>query len=731
MLAVVAFLALMPTETPYRVTPKIPDVLAISSPSQVHLDGYIGQRIKVNEQNRLVQVDLKPLLEGFHKQPGSHPWIGEHIGKWIHASTLAWANTGDAKLKTKLDSAVKELISCQQADGYLGTYAKEKRFGLYEGSDWDVWTHKYDLLGLLTYYRFTGDQASLKTCQKIGDLLINTFGPGKKSILSAGTHMGMAATSILEPIVLLYRHTGEARYLAFAKYIVGSWEDQGGPKIISTLERGLPIDKVGNGKAYEMLSNLVGLCELARVTGNQTYLNTAKRAWADVVKHELYITGTASYYEHFHPGEDLPNETSKNVGETCVTVTWMQLSQQLLRLTGEAKYAAEFERSEYNHLAAAQNSDGKSWCYYTSLQGKKPFTTETCCCLSSGPRGMAIIPETAYMTQGSGKTATLVVNTFESSSFTTESLSPYWITNVKLTSGFPSSGVSTLKIDATKMKNIGMAGYRPPNPFFGVKIRVPAWMQEFKCSVAGKLADGWYVIPLRSWKKEDLRIVYRMHVNTVQGAGVNQGMLAKTFGPFVMAAVKRPSPTGEMRTTMESFADIAATPGLTYRIWLPKPGTTIAAQSLFQDAEESRSAEGNADGSICDGDPGSYVVTFDGKPQKEAWFMVEVDKPVTVSRFVFTQGRTFHDGGWFDASKGKPKIEIQVSKGGEWITLGPFAKYPDTTATDAKGLRGSETFTLTMLRDLKVVAVRVVGTPACGDNPNQAFASCGELQAFP
>ncbi len=30
----------------------------------------------------------------------------------------------------------------------------------------------------------------------------------------------------------------------------------------------------------------------------------------------------------------------------------------------------------------------------------------------------------------------------------------------------------------------------------------------------------------------------------------------------------------------------------------------------------------------------------------------------------------------------------------------------------------------------EVAGVRVIGKPACGDNPQQAFSSCAELQAF-
>jgi len=77
----------------------------------------------------------------------------------------------------------------------------------------------------------------------------------------------MAATSVLEPMVVLYRFTGEPKYLEFARYIVKSWDEPNGPKIIATLLKEKQVNKTANGKAYEMLSNLVGLCELARATG--------------------------------------------------------------------------------------------------------------------------------------------------------------------------------------------------------------------------------------------------------------------------------------------------------------------------------------------------------------------------------------------------------------------------------------------------------------------------------
>src|SRR5205823_10146459 len=80
------------------------------------------------------------------------------------------------------------------------------------------------------------------------------------------------------------------------------------------------------------------------------------------------------------------------MGEGCVTVTWMQLNLSLLRLTGDAKYATELERSIYNHLLGAQESSSGDIAYYTPLMGNKPFGHKINCCLSSEPRGISLIP---------------------------------------------------------------------------------------------------------------------------------------------------------------------------------------------------------------------------------------------------------------------------------------------------------------------------------------------------
>ena len=109
---------------------------------------------------------------------------------------------------------------------------------------------------------------------------------------------------------------------------------------------------------------------------------------------------------------------------------------------------------------------------------------------------------------------------------------------------------------------------------------------------------------------------------------------------------------------------------------------------------------------------------------------MELEEPVAVGRIVFAHGKSFHDGGWFDASGGKPRVEIQFAPKGSWVRLCKLADYPATPATDPAGLKGGEHFACQLPKPVEIFGLRVIGKPACSDNPTQAFSSCAELQAL-
>ena len=749
-------------------TAAVQDKQQMAEPDQVQLGGLLGERFGKNEKNRLLVVNEHDLLDGYKNRPGSHPWIGEHVGKWLHAATLAWAGTKDPALRTKLDRVAHELIATQEPDGYLGTYVKGKRFGLYEGADWDVWSHKYCLIGLLTYEQYTSDRNAISACKKVGDILIATFGPGKKSILSAGTHMGMAATSILEPVVLLYRATGEIKYLDFANYIVSSWDEQGGPRVLTSLLAKTPVNKVANGKAYEMTSNIVGLCELYRATGKKPYLDAALWAWEDIAKNHLYITGSGSAGEHWQGPHIFPTDMRSSICETCVTVTWEQLNVELLRLTSQARFAEELEKTIYNHLLGAQKPTGDDWSYYTPLEGTKPYDSGVTCCHSSGPRGVSLIPTFAYGVQDNG----VNVNIYGAGKATLQ-VAGGQMALEQITS-YPLSGNIILKLTPTGI-----------NRATTLRLRVPAWSAEMKVTVNDQPQEktavaGEYLGITRKWKTGDrISLKIDMSPRVLVGDNSNTGRAAVQWGPLALAAdlqynpqfkrvrgfalagdtassagirLLKPSGKGEewdnpvWLVRGEKLVsgrdnpvpiDIKLTPyynagrtGSQFSVWLLTPAALkLAAQAASTFSIESRSHVGNQPGSICDGDPGTFVVTFDGAKHDIDWFAVQADKAVPITQVVFVQGTLFHDGGWFDSSAGKPVIEVQKTADGPWEKIGVLESYPETTSADRKYVLDGKRYELKLSAPIAVCAVRIIGQPAGGDHPTQSFASCAELEA--
>jgi hypothetical protein len=507
---------------PDAVAPVVADRQDAQVPDRVHLTGWVGMRMAVNESNRLAMLDVDRLLEGYRKRPGRQSWDGEHVGKWLHAATLAWVNTGDPLLRQKLDLVAAELVQCQLPDGYLGTYLEKDRW-----TEWDVWAHKYNLIGLITYMRYTGNQAPLPACRRMADLLCRTFGdqPGQRDIIAAGFHVGMAPTSVLEPMVLLYRMTGETRYLDFCKYILRSWEQPDGPKIISTLLTDKRVDKVGDAKAYEMLSCLNGALEFHRTVGAPQILQACLNAWQDIVDHRLYPTGTASYYEDFHGDFDFPNVS--DVGETCVTVTWLQFNAQLLRLTGEKRFADQIEKTVLNQLMGAQSCDGTKWGYYVQMEGTKPYTNnlDGNCCLSSGPRGIALIATFALTTDADG----VVVNLYDAGT-----------ARLTLRDGTPVALATQTQYPTGQ--DIEMTVTTAAKEPFAIKLRIPSWCQDAGVQVNGRNtkgktgADG-YLALRRLWGDQDkIQLHLKIEPRILVGDHKNEGKLAVLYGPLVLAA---------------------------------------------------------------------------------------------------------------------------------------------------------------------------------------------------
>jgi len=504
--------------------------------SELHLTGYLGSKLEASIANRILVQDVDRLIEPFkvENRKETRMWQSEFWGKWFTSAVLAYKYHPSAQLKQVLDKAVKGLLATQTPEGYIGNYAVSHRL-----EQWDIWGRKYCMLGLLSYYDLTKDEKSLNGASRIADNLIDDLNKKDGIIVTKGNYKGMAASSVLEPICLLYNYTGNRKYLEFAEKIVKQWETPEGPQLLSKAGKNVSerFPKPKNWyspeqgqKAYEMMSCYEGLLELYRITGNNAYLKAVKDTWENIRNTEINIVGSGASTEMWFGGKAKQNIPVHHYQETCVTVTWIKLTEQLLKLTGEVKYSDEVERSYYNALLGSMSSHGAVWAKYTPLNGQRLAGSEQCgmgmnCCEASGPRGLFNLPMHIVMKSKDG----IQVNYFAAGTYKLHTPRKQLITLSQQTE-YPKNGNVELKVSVTKPEDME------------ISIRIPNWSKETKVSVNNELINclpGSNVKIKRVWKTGDkISLELDMRGRVIE-TGTDMRSAAIMYGPIVLARDSR------------------------------------------------------------------------------------------------------------------------------------------------------------------------------------------------
>jgi DUF1680 family protein len=520
---------------------KVNDIFVPAPYGSVHIDGYLGVKLDLCIDNRVMAQDIDRVVEPFHLRNDAHwGFRCEFWGKWFTSAMLAYGYAPSLQHREVIDKAIDGLLKSQTADGYIGTYPDEHHLG-----DWDIWGRKYVLLGLLAYFDQTKAPKALEAAQKLADLLIREAGAESGVNIAATGWIGwkgLAPSSVLEPIVLLYRKTGEQRYLDFAQHIIQSWNTPNqltptGIRLIQEALSGTPLwEMSGVPKAYEMMSCFEGLCEMYRATGDKIYFDACHTLINTIMRDEIMIVGSGSMAEIWCNGKMRQNDPMYQGMETCVTVTWMKFLFQMLLLTGESKYADQLEISLYNALLSAQTPKGDWWSYFTGLMGERvPSHLQFAdvvmsCCVANGPRGLLLTPSWAVMTSEKG----MVINLFNKSTAQIKTPGKQDL-SVRIESDYPVKEL--VKI------SVGL----PENEVFTIKLRIPEWSKKTQIKVNGKPYDGYiisgtYAEINRRWSDNDyIEVIFDLRARVVNApSGVNDAAIMR--GPVVLAFDTRLQP---------------------------------------------------------------------------------------------------------------------------------------------------------------------------------------------
>ncbi|MBS1662189.1 MAG: glycoside hydrolase family 127 protein [Bacteroidetes bacterium] len=479
---------------------------SLMSPSDVSLKGVLGQALQLSEQGRIRTLPvwnngalITLLSPEARNRNTTTDWYGEHAGKWMYAASLAALRTGDDSLKALLMRTADYLVRNQEADGYMGSYSPALRITnaaskLHKRS-WDVWGLSCTVLGLLEVNARFHDARYLESAKKVGELLLRTFGEGGADITDYGTRYGYSATVALDPVVMLYRATGDKRYLEFAKLIVREADKKDGLRLTAAMAAGRDLETVADGKVYQIIWNLLGLAKLYAVTGDTAYLKTVQAAWKNIRDYHLTITGGpwGGIGKHKECFNSRDYWSPYGFVETCSTMSWMQLNRFLLQLTGEAKYSEEIEKSAYNALLGAQLPDGQLWTYHSFTNGRKHPANYNDCCPSSGALALEELSEVAYTRREGG----IAVNLYGAGEVRFKTGGGDVLLSQQ--TDYPMAGVVRLMV---------MAGKSVRFPMF---LRIPAWVKGgVRLAVNGKEVDaaglraGSYFELTREWKKGDV-----------------------------------------------------------------------------------------------------------------------------------------------------------------------------------------------------------------------------------
>ena len=451
-------------------------------------------------------------------QPGAgnppHIFWDSDIAKWIEAAAYALAAQFDAQLDAQLDAVIARLARAQQPDGYLNThFIVTERAGLQRR-----WTNLRDshelycaghlIEAAVAHFEATGKRTLLDVMCRYADCIDRSFGRGAQQQRGYPGH-----EEIELALVKLHRATGEARYLALARYFIDERGQQPHYFDGEARARGedpaqfrftnyeynqshLPVRQqtVVTGHAVRAMYLYSAMADVANADGDAVLLAASQRLWRSVVDERMYITGgigPAASNEGFTHAYDLPDETA--YAETCAAIGMVFWNQRLLQFAGDGRYADVLERALYNGVLSGVSLDGLRFFYENPLASRgahhRAEWFDCACCPPNIARLMAGVGGYFYSTAA----RSLWVHLYAAGTAAAQVNGA--TVRIAQHTQYPWDGRVELTIE-------------PERPLrFALHLRVPGWCRRFTLAVNGKRvavrARKGYVAVRRLWRTGD------------------------------------------------------------------------------------------------------------------------------------------------------------------------------------------------------------------------------------
>lgn len=493
----------------------------------------------------LLEYDLDRLIAPFRKEAGLpekaplYPnWAGldGHVGgHYLTALAMHYASTRNKECKKRMLYMIAELMDCQEANGknhpewgtgYVGGVPNSAQiwstlqkgdFTAYRAA-WVPWYNVHKLYaGLRDAWLYAGNKNAREIFLKFCDWGIH--------ITSALTDRQMEAMldtehgGMNEIFADAYQMTGDEKYLTVAKRFSHRM-------LLDAMAAG--NDNLDNKHANTQVPKAVGFQRIAELTRDEAYVNAGRFFWETVTGNRTLAFGGNSRREFFPSMASCSDFVEDVEGpETCNSYNMLKLTEDLFRVTPQARYADYYERTMFNHILSTQHPEHGGYVYFTPARPRhyRVYSAPNqamWCCVGSGMENHGKYNQFIY----AHRNDSLFVNLFVASELRWREKGVHMVQQTR----FPDEETTTLTMTGGKAK-------------FTLMVRYPGWVKEgaLKIRINGvsfpyTAHPSSYVGIQRTWKKGDrVEIHLPMHTRVEPMPNVPR-YIALMHGPILLGA---------------------------------------------------------------------------------------------------------------------------------------------------------------------------------------------------
>jgi DUF1680 family protein len=263
------------------------------------------QRALENPQNAAVLANFR-VAAGLDKGK----YLGKNWGdgdcyKWLEAVARVYGVTRDSRLDRLLDEWITVIARAQAPDGYISMNVQLTDMTRFANPHHhEMYNMGHLLTAAAVHHRMTGKDSFLAVARRLGDFLVRTFGPRPPEL----AHFGWNPSNIMG-LVDLYRATGDRRYLDLAGTFVSMRGSAPGGSDLTQDHVPLREETQAVGHAVCACYLYAGAADVVAETGEQALMDALERIWQSACTRRMYITGAVgSFWKGTSPRGDSVHE---------------------------------------------------------------------------------------------------------------------------------------------------------------------------------------------------------------------------------------------------------------------------------------------------------------------------------------------------------------------------------------------------------------------------------------